>query len=509
MSERKSMSKKIVVVSLGALWLVAAASCVKVPSSKNENESGQSKMMNDTFAGKNKCNPENHDRPFIVEWDATDMSSFESYAANDMVMVQYEGCKMTVIDSCRDDSVRGSLGSYKAVEWTSGSLESIDIADENELYAKLPLGEATLGGRVRSGEKFKMEYYVAGTRTATRNKVYSADLAEKDGCEDVTHFVYAYNLGAFALGSVQSLEASAGGSIYGFGAGGNKSTTRKADKKGGDLQKCQSDSAKEIDGCKVPVRLTLRPVTAGENPKQEADRAPDTDASLNAAAQIEMKIDASTKAGQLLKAAQERLNAKDGKACLAELDKHDKLEPKNQSTDPKSPYVYMRGQCLMLSGKCDAGKVLVRKYFENNNSTGMGPDQIDRSVGGFVSMWCQGALEPRDAVKKAFYELTMGMASKKPAKECSDNYATVRKLGPTLKLNEDDDDDKQIMDQLKNSYYYAASCLMKAGDCAGAWKIYSSGYPMDTLANVKEQATKDTIIKGGFEGSFQKCKDKV
>jgi hypothetical protein len=504
------MSKKIVTVSLCALWLVAAASCVKVPSSKNENESGQSKMMNDTFAGKNKCNPENHDRPFIIEWDATDMSSFESYAANDMVMVQYEGCKLTVIDSCRDDSVRGSLGSYKAVEWTSGSLESIDIADENELYAKLPLGEATLGGRVRSGEKFKMEYYVAGTRTATRNKVYSADLAEKDGCEDVTHFVYAYNLGAFALGSVQSLEASAGGSIYGFGAGGNKSTTRKADKKGGDLQKCQSDSAKEIDGCKVPVRLTLRPVTAGENPKQEADRAPDTDASLNAAAQIEMKIEATGKAGQLLEAARERLNAKDGKACLAELDKYDKIEPKKQSTDPKSGMPSLtRGQCLMIAGKCEPGKVMVRKWMENNNSTGMGSDQIDQVVSSYVSMWCQGALPPRDAVKKAFYELTMGMASKKSPKECQDNYATVRKLGPTLKLNEDEDDDKMILDQLKNSYYYAGSCLVKAGDCGAAWKAFTSGYPVENLANVKDQATKDSIIKSNFESSFAKCKDKV
>lgn len=502
------MSKKIVTVSLGALWLVAAASCVKVPSSKNENESGQSKMMNDTFAGKNKCNPENHDRPFIIEWDATDMSSFESYAANDMVMVQYEGCKLTVIDSCRDDSVRGSLGSYKAVEWTSGSLESIDIADENELYAKLPLGEATLGGRVRSGEKFKMEYYVAGTRTATRNKVYSADLAEKDGCEDVTHFVYAYNLGAFALGSVQSLEASAGGSIYGFGAGGNKSTTRKADKKGGDLQKCQSDSAKEIDGCKVPVRLTLRPVTAGENPKQEADRAPDTDASLNAAAQIEMKIDASTKAGQLLEAARERSNARDGKACLAELDKYDKLEPKKQSTDPKSGWAYLRGQCLMQAGKCDAGKQLSRKHWEVHGGTQMGPEQIDRTVDAFAGMHCQGKMAPRDEMLRALMDLQNGAyQTKKEPSFCMDAYKTVRKLNG--KVEPRDDEDTQIRDAPKMVYHTAANCLGRAGDCAGAYKVFVEAYPIENLANVKDQATKDTIIKSGFESMVQKCKDKV
>ena len=500
--------KTILGVSLLTLSVATAPGCVKVPSAKNERESGQSKLMDDTVAGRGKCDPENHERPFIIEWDATDMSSFESYAANDMVMVRYEGCKLTVIDSCRDDSIRGSLGSYKAVEWTSGSLEAIDIADENELYAKLPLGEATLGGRVRSGEKFKMEYYVAGTRTATRSKVYSADLAKKDGCEDVTHFVYAYNLGAFALGSVQSLEASAGASLYGFGGGGNKTTTRKADKKGGDLGKCQSDSAKEIDGCKVPVRLTLRKVTEGENPKEEEMRAADTDASLNAAAQLEAKMAAQGEAGERYLAASQRANAKDGKACLAELDKYDKLAPKQQSTDPKAPQAELRGRCLMIAGKCDAGKQLVRKVFENNNPTGQGPEGIQRTVDGYVSMYCQGAMKPKDALNKALMDLTMGMSNKKPVKECHEAYATVKKVGPTVKLDPDDDDDRRLQDSQKNAHYYAAACVAKAGDCEGAWTIYADGYPMDTLAGVQDPALKQKLIRDNFESMFQKCAKK-
>ena len=501
--------KTILGVSLLTLSVATAPGCVKVPSAKNERESGQSKLMDDTVAGRGKCDPENHERPFIIEWDATDMSSFESYAANDMVMVRYEGCKLTVIDSCRDDSIRGSLGSYKAVEWTSGSLEAIDIADENELYAKLPLGEATLGGRVRSGEKFKMEYYVAGTRTATRSKVYSADLAKKDGCEDVTHFVYAYNLGAFALGSVQSLEASAGASLYGFGGGGNKTTTRKADKKGGDLGKCQSDSAKEIDGCKVPVRLTLRKVTEGENPKEEEMRAADTDASLNAAAQLEMKIEASGKAGDLLKAAMERVSAKDGKACLAELDKYDKLEPKAQSTDPKAAYPSMiRGQCLMLSGKCDAGKQLLRKNAEIHQAATSSPEQIDRTMDAYAGMYCQGKMGPRDEMLKALTELNQGaFMGKKEVSFCMEAYKTVRKLKD--KVQPRDDDDMQIKDGPRMVYNTAANCLARAGDCDAAFKVYVEAFPPESLANVKEQSTKDTILKNSFEGSVSKCKGKV
>jgi len=83
----------------------------------------------------------------------------------------------------------------KPVDWTSGSLESLDIANEGELYAKRPLGVATLGGRVRGGEKFHMEYFVSGTRTATRDAIYRADLQKIAGCSAVTHFVHAYKLG--------------------------------------------------------------------------------------------------------------------------------------------------------------------------------------------------------------------------------------------------------------------------------------------------------------------------
>src|SRR5690348_8702821 len=67
-------------------------------------------LMSRTFAGQNRCNAKAHERPFVIEWDATDMSSFEARAANDIIFVRYEGCDLQVLDGCVDDSVRGSLG---------------------------------------------------------------------------------------------------------------------------------------------------------------------------------------------------------------------------------------------------------------------------------------------------------------------------------------------------------------------------------------------------------------
>lgn len=499
---------RFVVPSLAACMLLASAtSCSLAAHTKGSRESGQSNLMADSFAGKNACNPENHLRPFIIEWDATDMSSFEQHAANDIVFVQYEGCSLRVLDECRNESIRGEQGAYKPTEWTSGSLETLDVNNSAELYAKLPLGQATLGGRVEGGEKFHMEYYVAGTRTASRDAVYKSDLEGKYGCDKATHFVYGYNLGAFALGSSKSLTASAGGSAFGFGAGGSETRASSAEKKGGKLAVCDSDSAKEIEGCKAPIRLTLRDIRPGENPEKTAMAAPDTPESVTAAAIVNSKIELSEEAQARIEAAQRKIAAKDGPGCIKELDAYDKLNPKKKSTDPKVPYAMYRGQCLMMAGKCDAGKVLTRKYFEQTGS--MMPEQLDRYAESLGSMYCQGKLSDRDTMLKAIMELQKGAYQGDiGAKACNDAYATIVKLRDKVKPK--DEEDTQISTAKTHSHHSAAACLGRAGDCKAALKVYMDAeLKNDWAAKMTDKAQRDTLIKNNFESSVQKCKGKV
>ncbi len=489
--------------------LVGAACGGGMPGARGSRESGQSKLMDSTFAGSNKCNARSHDRPFIIEWDATDMSSFESHASNDIVFVRYEGCEMKVLDQCRNDSVRGSLGAYKAVDWTSGSLEKLAIATEDELVAKLPLGVASLGGRVHGGEKFQMEYYVAGTRNATRDAVYLKELAELPGCKGATHFVYGYNLGAFALGSVSELNASVEGSLYGFGAGTSHSSSQKADKKGGDLGTCKSDTAREIEGCKVPIRLTLREISPGDNPDATAAKAPETDDSLNLAGKVEQKIEMGDDARAHYEAASEKMRAKDGKGCLAELDAHDKLDAKHMSSDPKSGiFGLMRGQCLMLAGKCDAGKTAFRKAWTAGPGANDEPERVDQVTEAMAATNCQGgSMSPRDQLLQALKQLTDGgTIGKKDKALCASAWATVKKLGPQVKPK--DDSDTQVIWGVKNAYSTAALCLTRAGDCDGAFAAYKEGYPPDLMANLNkgDAKVKEQVLRGAFESSNQKCK---
>lgn len=481
-----------------------SVSCKSLPKHSETRASGQSGLMDSSFAGQNACNPKNHLRPFIIEWDATDRSSFEAQAASDILVVRYEGCDMQILEECRNDSVRGSQGAYRAVEWTSGALEKMDISNQGELYAKLPLSVGTLGGRVQGGEKFKMEYYVAGTRTATRDAVYREDLASNPGCEGATHFIYGFNLGAFALGSVTELNAEVGGSVYGFGAGAKTNKRAQADKQGGDLGTCKGDSAREVEGCKSPIRLTLRPIREGANPEKAAMMTEETSESLNAAGMVNMKLEISDMARSHVESAQAKLAARDGAGCLAELDAYDKLEPKRKSTDPKVYFSQTRAQCLMLAGKCDPGKALMRKAYENTNMANLGPDHIDKAVDGSASMNCQGKLAPRDELIQGSMELAMGMnVTRKKPEECEAAYQKVKK---NKALKPRDDDDNQVIQAKENLYAYAAGCFGKAGDCDRAWKVFQDEFPPERLASIKDPKVRADSTRMTFEAMVAKCK---
>ena len=483
-----------------------ALSCALGATEQERRASGQSALMDETAVGQGSCEPDRHKRPFIIEWDATDMSSFEQHAANDIVFVRYEGCELQVLDECRNESIRGEQGAYKPAEWTSGSLERIEIGSEAELYAQLPLAKVSLGGRVAGGETFYMEYYVAGTRTATRDAVYAADLEGRYGCEDATHFVYGYNLGAFALASRARVAYEAGGSAFGFGAGGRGGKSYSADKKGGDLAACQGDSATEVQGCKAPIRLTLRGIRPGTSPETQAMAAPDDAASLSAAAVINTKIEMSEDARAHLEAATRSMMARDGNNCLTELDAHDRLDPKHKSSEPSSGFGMMRAQCVMLAGKCDAGKELMRRaYAQTATMASMSPEQVDRTVEAMAGMYCEGDLDPRDAYMRAMLTLNRAYQGKMDLAECQRAYETLVRVKDLVKPRDAYDTQFEPASVRATLFSTTPRCFEAAGDCDAAFEIYARHFPPDALANLKDQAQREQVLRDGFASSFKLC----
>jgi hypothetical protein len=477
------MSSLFVLRRAFPLFALGVAACgggaSSIPTAAPSRESGQSALMDKTFAGANKCSPKSHERPFVIEWDATDSSSFEARASTDVVFVRYEGCDLKVLDGCADDAVRGALGTYRPVEWTSGSVEKIDIANEGELFAKLPLGAASLDARVQAGEQFHMEYFAAGVRTSTRSAVFRKDLERIHACREATHFVYGYNVGAFALGSTKDIKAEAGVTVWGFGGGGNNKSSSNAEKKGGLLSSCRGESAKEISSCKTPIRLTLREVSEGENPDVAASKTPDSKETLNAAGKINSERGGEKKAYALHQSALQKMQARDGRGCLADLDARDRLDASTNSSDPRSPYGTIRATCLMLAGQCDAGKALDRQvtlgYAGQSN---MGPEMVDTIVNGHAAANCTGApsKDPRERARRYANNLNQSISGTVSLAVCNEAIRGLKAVRDELTKAgvAPDDDTERSFRALGNTF----RCLGKAGDCAGARKAYP-GSPAD------------------------------
>jgi len=457
--------------------------------------------MGGTFAGANACNPKSHDRPFVIEWDGTDMSQFESVAAYDTVFVSYHGCDLKIVDSCRNDSVKAQLGSYRPVEWTSGSVEKIEVRNEGELFAKLPLGAATLGARVKAGEAFSMEYFVAGTRTGTRAAIRRGDLAALPGCKDATHYVYAYNVGAFALGSKKSVAGGGSVGVGGFGGGGAASSERSAEKSGGDLAKCRSDSATEVSGCKVPIRLTLRPIEDGQASDTLAAAAAETPDAKNLAGKIQReRTDATTVEGHI-RAAEEKQIAKDYAGALAEYDAYDQLEPDaaKQSRNPASKWSQPRAQMLMLTGQCEAGRELYRKSLEK---MGFPPPIVDSQTSDTVAQRCVGnkGITPNEELVRAMRQLRDGRfpppGGTVDLKVCKDAYATVKRLEGTVKPRGEVD----LLRFPESVGEEAPGCFANAKDCATGLAVYKE--------RSARRGASDAQVKSDFERKYRACAGK-
>jgi hypothetical protein len=480
---------------LGLLFLVACAST---------EHGGQSALIERTFAGQNKCNPKNHNRPFIIEWDATDQSSFQARASSDVVFVRYQGCDLAVLDGCSDDSVKGRFGGYKPVDWTAGQLETMDIHDEDELVANLPLGAASLAGRVEHGEKFHMEYFVSGSRSASREHIYRSALAKISACQGATHFVYGYNLGAFGLASTSNLKGEINGSYLGFGAGGSHATDTTAEKRGGDLSSCTSDSAKEVETCKVPIRLSLREISEGDDPDAIAAAAPDTNAAANLAGQLKAETDAQKQAAQHASSALEKLNAHDGPGCLSELDQHDRLDPRPEglSTSPKTgELARRRAMCIMLAGQCDAGRQLFRKAYDAGFPNDA-PDHAQGVVDATAGQFCQGAaLSSRDIVLQAKQQLMDGGITGRPVASatCSRAYQVLKDQN-AITTGSDNSDPTRVT--AVSIMFATAKCFSRAGDCAGAFKAYAE------LAKVWRPNQSDAALRPAFDTTVAECKGK-
>ena len=199
--------------------------------------------------------------PLVTEWPASEKANLENLSHAGAVAVAYSGCSMRLLPDCH---VRGG---YRWMR-TTPATDSLEINDTDELYAKLPLGAASLEGELKRTGKLTVKTVVAGQLQLDGAGVN--DVPGDGACAQATHIMTALSIGAFAL-------TAAGGRTRELGASVSLGEAKIESDRGasllrsaGDFDSCNSSTAETPNGnCASPVQVFLAPL-----PGRAADEGP-------------------------------------------------------------------------------------------------------------------------------------------------------------------------------------------------------------------------------------------
>jgi hypothetical protein len=205
-----------------------------------------------------------HENPLVTEWPASEKAHLETLLSSQAVAVQYSGCELKIIDACK------LPGSYTWVR-TTLSTDTVQIADADELYAKLPLGAVSLEGELERSGRLAIRTTVAGQLRLDQQQ---AQELPKDGtCDGVTHVINGISVGAFSLLSGGSVSGSGGVGVAGVGAGGSSRREESTLRESGNPTLCADATDEAPHGqCSSPIQLFLRPLAARAQDKVDDER---------------------------------------------------------------------------------------------------------------------------------------------------------------------------------------------------------------------------------------------
>jgi hypothetical protein len=190
--------------------------------------------------------------PLVTEWPASEKANLEVLSHSGAVAVAYSGCSLRVLPQCR---VRGNY------QWTrtTPSTDSLDIKDSDELFAKLPLGAASLEGELKRSGRLAVKTVVAGQLRL--DGAGPADVPNEGQCAQATHLVTALSVGAFSLTAGGERQGSVGASINLGEAKAESTRAAEQLRSAGDFDSCNNSTDASPNGnCASPIQVFLSPL---------------------------------------------------------------------------------------------------------------------------------------------------------------------------------------------------------------------------------------------------------
>jgi hypothetical protein len=199
--------------------------------------------------------------PLVTEWPASEKANLEALLRAGAVAVAYSGCSMRVLPQCRVP------GRYR---WqrTTPATDNLEITSEDDLYARLPLGAASLEGELARSGKLAVQTTVSGQLKLEEETV--PNLPTDGPCAQATHIVGALAIGAFSLTSGASTSARGEAGVSSLTAGAKANRSASLLRAAGDPAVCgEGTDQAPHPNCASPLQVFLWPL-----PGRVADEGP-------------------------------------------------------------------------------------------------------------------------------------------------------------------------------------------------------------------------------------------
>jgi hypothetical protein len=202
------------------------------------------------------------ENPLVTEWPASEKANLEARLSEGSVVVSYSGCTLKMLPRCR-------VGGAYHWKRTTMATDTIEIHNADELYAKLPLGAASLEGELSRSGRLAVQTSVSGQFQL--DGFDPARVPRGAECEGATHVLGALSVGAFKLRSGGTAKLSGQGTFAGVAsAHGGSDSDETLMREAGTPAKCESATETAPDpACASPIQMFLQSL-----PTNVLDRGP-------------------------------------------------------------------------------------------------------------------------------------------------------------------------------------------------------------------------------------------
>lgn len=193
-----------------------------------------------------------NENPLVTEWSAAEKANLQARLRSGAVAVEFTGCSMRPILGC---TVRGSYRWQR----TTLSSESIEIHNQDELFAKLPLGALALEGELARTGRIAVRTAVGGQYVLEGSS--AVDVPDYGDCSAATHLLVGISIGSFKLHSGGTLRAGGSLGVGMYQAGAESNSSESLLREAGDFDSCKSstDDTPELN-CSSPIQAFLAPL---------------------------------------------------------------------------------------------------------------------------------------------------------------------------------------------------------------------------------------------------------